>query len=319
MPGSILVTGGAGFVGHHLVKKLLEDRESRVIIIDNLSNAKTIPDHEGTHRVSFYQEDIRSRETITDIIKREKVDTCIHLAAKISVDESIDDPFGTVDVNVNGTLSVLDACAKNNISRFIFASSAAVYGETAAPVREDMELNPLSPYGASKIAGEALVKSYKNSGKIPNAVSLRFFNIYGKGQSPEYAGVISKFAEQLSKGLPPFIYGSGNQSRDFVSVDDVVNAIILTRLKTISGTFNIGTGMGTTINELAKKMLKIFKLNLTPLYSNPRKGDIPYSCSDITRAKRFLNFNPRSMLYDTLKELYIASQTTTPLKTMNKR
>jgi UDP-glucose 4-epimerase len=257
-------------------------------------------------RVTFYKEDIRNKETIADIVKREQIDTCIHLAAKISVTDSIANPFETVDVNVNGTLSLLDACARNDVKSFIFASSAAVYGSASVlPIPEDHVLEPLSPYGASKVSGEALITSYKGSGKIKNALSLRFFNIYGEGQSPQYAGVITKFAERLARGLPPIIFGTGEQTRDFVSVNDVVNAIVQAAPADngISGIFNIGTGKPISINELARKMIEAFKLpDLEPLYDDALEGDIMHSYADITRSKEILGFSPPDTIESSLKE-----------------
>lgn len=301
---NVLVTGGAGFVGHHLLRRLSEDNNFKIAVIDNLSNSNK--NFSVSRLGMFYKDDIRNRETIADIIKRERIDTCIHLAAKISVTDSIVNPFETVDVNVNGTLSLLDACAKNDVKSFIFASSAAVYGNaTILPIPEDHVLEPLSPYGASKVSGEALVTSYKGSGKIKNAISLRFFNIYGEGQSPQYAGVITKFAERLSKGLPPIIFGTGEQTRDFVSINDVVNAIMQAAQADngISGIFNVATGRPISINELARKMIKASNLaDLEPIYADGEEGDIMHSYADITRAKEILGFTPAETIESSLKE-----------------
>jgi UDP-glucose 4-epimerase len=210
-----------------------------------------------------------------------------------------------VDVNVKGTLSILDACANNNVKSFVFASSAAVYGNAKLlPIREDYSLEPLSPYGASKVSGEALVTSYKGSGKIKNAISLRFFNVYGEGQSSQYAGVITKFAERLSKGLPPVIFGSGIQTRDFVSVNDVVNAIMKAAQADdgISGIFNIGTGRPVSINELARKMIEAFNLDLEPTYAEAKKGDIEHSYANITKSREIFGFTPANTIESSLKQ-----------------
>ena len=304
MSDGILVTGGAGFIGHHLVKKLLEYPKGNVAVIDNMSNANPNFKVEEFGDVAFYKADIRDKEAVANIIKREKIDACIHLAAKISVPDSILDPATTVDVNVNGTLSVISACAENDVDRFIFASSAAVYGESRTlPIVENQELNPLSPYGGSKVAGEWLVNSYYDGGKIPYAVSLRFFNVYGRGQSPEYAGVITRFAERLSKGLPPIIYGRGDQTRDFVAVDDVVSAIMSALDADVSGMFNIGTGIRTSINELARRMILLYGLDVSPEHQDGVDGDIRHSYGDISRAKKMLKFFPTRELYQTLQTM----------------
>jgi UDP-glucose 4-epimerase len=288
----ILVTGGAGFIGHHLVAKLLEDPDCRITIIDDLSNQnsrKRINDLPPA--VTFYNEDIRDRQAVADIVKREGAQACVHLAAKISVVDSIRNPAETIDVNVNGTLSVLEACANSGVQTFVLASSAAVYGDAAAvPTPEDCVLDPLSPYGASKICGEALVTSFRNSGKISNAVSLRFFNAYGRGQSPEYAGVITRFAERLSKKQPPVIHGDGQQTRDFIHVSDVVNGVILAANSEASGVFNIGTGKPTSIDHLARKMIRIHGLHLEPVHGAAVKGDILHSCANTKKSEKALHF-----------------------------
>ncbi|MGI0012864.1 MAG: NAD-dependent epimerase/dehydratase family protein [Nitrososphaera sp.] len=302
MSKRILVTGGAGFIGHHLVKALLEYPNLNVAVVDNLSNSNPNFRNEEFRDVAFYREDIRNKEAIVDIIRRENIGTCIHLAAKISVAESLVDPSNTVDVNVNGTLSVIAACAENNVQRFVFASSAAVYGESRTlPIVENQELNPLSPYGVTKVAGEWLVNSYNHAGKIPYAISLRFFNVYGVGQSPEYAGVITRFAERLSQGLPPIIHGRGVQTRDFVTIDDVVSAIIMASEAELSGTFNIGTGIPTSISDLARRMLLLYGLDLAPEHQERMDGDILYSYADISKAKKVLKFFPSNELYETLE------------------
>ncbi|AFU57883.1 NAD-dependent epimerase/dehydratase family, includes UDP-galactose 4-epimerase-like proteins [Candidatus Nitrososphaera gargensis Ga9.2] len=299
---SILVTGGAGFIGHHLVRRLLQ-QDYRVVIIDNLSSAKTenIPRHQNA---VFYKEDVRNMETISDIVKRERIDACIHLAAITSVTESLVFSNEVTDVNVNGTASVLEACTNAGVGSFVFASSAAVYGEAKIlPVPEDKELRPISPYGESKVAGEKLVESYQKSGKIPHAISLRFFNVYGEGQNPRYAGVITKFTERLSKGLPPVIYGDGMQTRDFISINDVVDAIMLAIGSGTFGVFNIGTGKAITINELAKEMMRMFGLDLRPEHQKANHGEILHSCADIKRSSTALGFVARRTLEVELRNI----------------
>jgi UDP-glucose 4-epimerase len=305
---NVLVTGGAGFIGRQVVKRLSE-KGYRVIVIDNLSNKKCICNYNNNillnNKISFYKEDIRNKASISHIIKQESVDTCIHLAAKVSVYDSIRNPNDTIDVNFKGTLKLLEACYSNKVKNFLFASSAAVYGEPKnLPLSEDDTLEPLSPYGLSKVSAERLISTYKKLGKIQNAVSLRLFNVYGKSED-----VINVFAQRLSKGLPPVIYGDGQQIRDFISLNDVVNAITLAAeqsSKISSGVFNIGTGTPTTINELAQKMIKIFDLVLEPIYCEANNGDIKYSYANVTRAKKILKFiaadnfesNLKQMLYD---------------------
>ncbi|MEM3159509.1 MAG: NAD-dependent epimerase/dehydratase family protein [Nitrososphaera sp.] len=281
----MLVTGGAGFVGRHLIKSLSK-KGLGVIVLDIAE-----PDTESVPARRVYKEDIRNIEKVQEIIKQEQIDTCIHLAAKVNVSDSIINPGDTLDVNVKGTKSVLEACSRNGVDNFIFSSSAAVYGNPVSlPIAENHPLNPLSPYGMSKVQGEKLVTGYKVDGKIKKAVSLRFFNIYGEDQNQEYVGVIAKFADRLSKQLPPIIYGNGKQTRDFISVHDALRAIILAAESDISGTFNVGTGRAVSLNELAQRMTKIFGLDLRPVYAESRKGDILHSCADMTRTREYLHF-----------------------------
>jgi UDP-glucose 4-epimerase len=304
----ILTTGGAGFIGFHLLKKLLAKRIGKVIVVDNLSNANPLFNNyitasESETTFSFYNEDIRNREAIFNILKNEKIDICIHLAATNSVLDSITNPEYTLDVNINGTFNVLEACSKAKVKNFIFLSSSAVYGRgTELPLSEDQPLVPLSPYGASKAAGEALVSAYVSSKKIHNGISLRLFNVYGEDQNPLYAGAITRFIERLSKGSAPIIYGNGKQTRDFVHVDDVVNAILLAtefdnnRFELPSYAFNIGTGVPLTITDLANKMISMFGLNLRPLYSEAKSGEMQDCYADTTKSYKYLDFLPKDGL-----------------------
>lgn len=279
-----------------------------ISVVDNLSNSNF--DFQDTN-ISFHKEDIRNKDAILNILKNKNVDTCIHLAAKISVSDSMVNPYDTLEVNVQGTLNMLEACSITNVKNFVFASSAAAYGEPKhLPIAEDHVLDPLSPYGASKMAGEVLVSSYNNSAKIRNAVALRFFNVYGEGQTLEYAGVITKFAERLHKGLKPIIYGDGKQTRDFVSVNDVVTAIVLAAelgdktspASATSKVYNVASGKSININDLASKMIRICGLDLTPIYEEERKGDIKYAEVDTTRSKNVLGFFAKETIESGLKQ-----------------
>jgi UDP-glucose 4-epimerase len=306
---NVVVTGGAGFIGVQLLKKLLSIKLDKIIVIDNLSNKNRrfddILNSDLYNKLSFYKADIRNKQEILDVIKDKQIDTCIHLAAIVSVLDSINNPDYTIDVNIKGTFNVLDVCSRSRVKHFIFSSSCAAYGESGKlPLSENDPLAPLSPYGASKAAGEALVSSYRRMKKIQNAVSLRFFNVYGEDQNPQYAGVITKFVERLSKGLAPTIFGNGEQTRDFIHVSDVVNAIIsassfkhdITDInaarKSWSSptTFNVGTGYPTSINRLADKLIKIFGLNLKPVFTNMVAGEMKHCYANTKRSRKFLNF-----------------------------
>jgi UDP-glucose 4-epimerase len=312
---SILVSGGLGFIGSHLVRKLSKVNDcGKIVVIDNHSNvlpaSRNLIGSNTKPKIKFYKTDIRNKRTVSDIIRHEKIDACIHLAAKTSIKDSVKNPDEVLDVNIKGTFSMLEACSKNNVKSFIFASSAAVYGHAKVlPIPEDHVLEPLSPYGATKVSGESLVNAYENCGKIRNALVLRFFNIYGEGQSKEYAGVITSFADRLSAGLPPVIYGDGNQVRDFISiadVEDILVAAIAQAEQTGSwGTFNVGTGSPVTINELAKKMIRIFGMDddVDPIYRAANKEDILFSLADTTRLKNILKVQAKTNIDEGLMKI----------------
>lgn len=315
----IIITGGNGFIGSHLVKKLLSEIGRSIILISNTQNANDIKLKEKKSQenlqLTFYNVDIRDSKSISEIFRNENADTCIHLAAKVSVADSIRNPSETMEINVQGTLNVLEACYTSEVRNFIFASSAAVYGDVKElPIKEASALNPLSPYGSSKMLAEQHALSYKESKKLQKAIMLRIFNVYGEGQHSEI-DVVSKFAFRLSRGLPPIIYGNGAQTRDFVSLDDVVNAIILS-IETMqkdyhneelihSSVFNIGTGKPTSINEIAQKMISILGLELEPEHveeTEENKG-IMNSYADITKAKKLINFVAKKGIDEGLRDV----------------
>jgi UDP-glucose 4-epimerase len=306
----VLVTGTKGFIGSHLVRALLREKDIRLTLTDKFNRESDFLAYSkgfNNKPVSTYNLDVRNRGKVFDLFKKEKIDTCIHLAGKVDIEDSIKNPAHTMEVNVNGTLNILDACSFNRTKNFVFTSSASVYGNPIKlPISEDHVLNPLSPYGTSKVLGEQYVATYRISGKIQNAISLRIFNAYGKGQHIS-TDVITKFARRLFNGLPPIIYGNGMQKRDFISVIDIVNAIILSTKameekseilnSTQSCVFNIGTGISTSITELCKQMIRVSGLDLEPIYQEAEnKGDIKDSCADITRAKNILQFIPKNKL-----------------------
>ena len=317
----VIITGGNGFIGRHLVKKLLSCRPHSVALISNTSsmNNKFLADRNLLKdvRSTHYNADIRDGKTISDIFRDERPDTCIHLAAKISVPDSIKNPDETMDINVNGTLNVLEACHDSTVNNFVFASSAAVYGDVRElPILESHVLNPLSPYGTSKMLAEQHVLKYMKLKKIQNTISLRIFNVYGAGQVNEN-DVVTKFARRLSKGLPPIIYGNGKHTRDFISVDDVTDSILISirvmedsennhdlNLSSLP-VFNIGTGTATSTKELAHKMISISGLQLKPVYVEGTQdtGVISESYADTTKAKRTLNFVAKKNLETGLREL----------------
>lgn len=286
----IFVTGGAGFIGKHLVKSLVE-KEHVVTIFDNFSNSKN----------DLVLADLGAKIIEGDITERNSLinaainhDVVVHLAAKISVEESIRNPSETFRINVAGTKNVLDTCKNNNIKKIVVASSAAVYGEGLSGISfsEDVEANPISPYGESKKRMEEEIRKFALKNNITYSI-LRFFNIFGIGQTPEYAGVITKFVKKIIEDKPLEIFGDGTQTRDFVAVQDVVNSIYNAIMNGKNKTYNIASGRATTLNELAQFMISLSGKNLGITYVGEKKGDIKYSQADISLAKKEIHYSPR--------------------------
>lgn len=303
----ILVTGGAGFIGCHLVDRLV-DEGFEVWVLDDFSagymkNIIHRMDEKSFHLVNG---DVRDKEVVDKVV--ENVDAVFHLAALVDVDLSIENPVLFNEVNVVGTLNLLKACLDFDVDRFIFASSAAVYGDLdSAKKKENMVPRPVSPYGVSKFAAEQYVQVFNELYDL-ETVCLRYFNVYGPRQNlrSAYSGVITTFIERLLRGASPVIYGDGEQSRDFVYVDDVVTAYMLTlkSSEVVGEVFNIATGTETTINELARKLQRITKTEyLEPVFMKPRTGDIKHCTADISKAEKYLGFHPQVKLEDGLSEL----------------
>ena len=294
------MAGGAGFIGSHLVKALVKAGH-QVRVLDNLSTGSVENLADVLDAIEFVRGDVSDYGAVESAVRG--VDAVVHLAALIDVAESVEKPDLYFDVNVRGTYNV--AKASRNINTFVFASSSAVYGE---PIRvlipEDHPLMPKSPYAASKISGEAFVQAFANQyGFRP--VILRLFNVYGPKQSRAYAGVIIEFIRRVSRGEPPIIFSDGEQTRDFIHVGDVVEAIMLSlRNEGVKGVFNIGSGEGVTINYLARLILKLMgREDLKPIYAPPRPGDIRHSIADVSRARKELGFKQKVGLEVGIKEL----------------
>jgi UDP-glucose 4-epimerase len=277
-------------------------KDYTVTIFDNFSNStKESISHFIQMGVNVIEGDIINSLDIQDASKNH--DIVIHLAAKISVSESIDNPSETFQVNVDGTKNVLASCEKNHVKKLIAASSAAVYGEGNQDVNltEETKMNPISPYGESKVMMEEIIRQWKSSYNF-NYVILRFFNIYGIGQSSEYAGVITKCLEKIKQKKPIEIFGDGLQTRDFVAIEDVINAIYNAMQSSNSGTYNIASGKTITINELVNKMILLSRKKLEIKHIRAKKGEIRFSHADISKAKKEIGFSPKINL-DRIKEL----------------
>ena len=291
----VLVTGGAGFIGSHIVDKLVEI-QFEVSVVDDLSTGRigNLESYVGLGKVRFFEGDIRDGELVKKLVS--DVDAVVHLAAAVSVPFSVENPALTNDVNVNGTLNLLNACANAHVKRFVFISSCAVYGEPCyLPINEEHPTQPLSPYAVSKLAAEAYRDVFGKVYGLPTVI-LRLFNVYGPRQREDdaYSGVITKFVNHLIHGKPLVIYGDGEQTRDFVHVEDVVEAVLLAleNEKAVGETFNVGSGKPTSINELAKLVSEVFGVGAEVIYEKPRAGDLKHSYACIAKAEKALGFEP---------------------------
>ena len=294
----VLVTGGAGFIGSHLAHSLL-DRGDRVRVLDNLSTGSKT--NLAGLEVDFIEGDIRDAAVVKEIIK--DVDFIVHLAAFISVAGSMENPLACYATNLNGSLNVLMQASQAGVRRVVLASSAAVYGESESPVDENHPPNPLSPYAASKLAMEQAAKLFSQSFNL-ETVCLRFFNAYGPRQSPDspYAAAIPKFIQVMSDGEPVTIHGDGRQTRDFVYVGDIVNAMLLAADgDSIDGrVFNIAGGNSVSINKLVETLQRFFPETPDPVFGPPRQGDLLFSEADISLAERALGYRPHIDLQEGL-------------------
>lgn len=297
----IVVTGGAGFIGSHIVEYWL-DQGAEVHVIDNLrsgyiSNVEIFP------KAVFHKVSVTERDEVFKIMKN--VDYVFHLAALVSVPESIEKPEECYDINVKGLLNVLEAAKENKAKKIVYSSSAAVYGDNAqSPQSVDLKPNPKSPYGSTKLDGEYYLNTYNEMFGI-GTVSLRYFNVFGTRQDPasQYAAAIPIFVQKALKNLPITIYGDGEQTRDFIFVKDVVKANVLAATTpNVSGVFNVARGQAITINEIVKIVIEETKSSSKIVYGMERLGDIKHSLASIKETKEKLNFNPDVNLMDGLKK-----------------
>jgi UDP-glucose 4-epimerase len=293
-----LVTGGAGFIGSHLVDRLI-DRGHDVIVLDNFSTGRTKNLSRSPHRQNLQVVRADIRKIPRSIVKRlRRVDAVCHFAAVTSVQQSVKDPVSTTEVNVFGTLNVLEAAKALKAQRVVFASSAAVYGAPDAfPISETSSIRPMSPYGASKAASEHYVASFEaNHGIV--GVSLRFFNVYGPRQRvSQYSGAISIFSNRSLDRQTLRIFGDGSQTRDFIFVSDAVDATVAALEKDPRGrVFNIASGSETTILKLAETIRTITQSQSELKFCPPLVGDIPRSVADTTMAQNDLGYSAKTSL-----------------------
>ncbi len=280
------VTGGAGFIGSYITKILLEKNHD-VLVLDNMHTGKKENLHDS-NKLEFCQVDVRDYSLLENHLQN--IDGIFHEAGLTLVPESFEKPEEYYDVNVNGTENIFKISKKIGV-KVVYASSSSVYGKTEKiPIKEDDPKNPINPYGKTKVEKDNLAEKYSKKGC--SIIGLRYFNVFGKGQTGTYAGVITKFLECLKNKTAPIIYGDGKQVRDFVSVEDVASANLQAMLSnTKNGFFNIGTGIPTTILELAELMIRISNYNIKPIFEDTRKGDVKLSQADISNTQKYLDWH----------------------------
>ena len=298
-----LVTGGAGFIGSHIVDRLLQDGHD-VVVLDDFSTGhrENLADNP---KLQIVEADIGNFDTVNDCMRG--VDWVFHKAAVASVPKTVNDPVGSSAVNYQGTLHVLEAARQNGTKRVVFASSAALYGdEPTLPKVETMLPVTLSPYAVDKLASEYACGMYTRLYGL-ETVSLRYFNVYGPRQDPSspYSGVISIFADKLNQGATPAIFGDGEQTRDFVFVSDVVEANMraVSRDEPVGQVINIATGHKITLNELLKTFCDIKQVAFNADYQDPRQGDIKESYANVDKAASILEWQSTVGLDQGLREL----------------
>lgn len=294
----VLVTGGAGFIGSHIVDQLLEAGHEP-IVVDNLT---TGDERFLNGKVSFYRMDIRD-EQLFHVLQSERPDVVIHQAAQSSVPFSIDQPVEDANINIDGTIRLLEASRKCKVSKFIYASSAAVYGNPRfLPIDENHPVQPLSPYGISKLTPEDYIRVYQDLYGLPFTI-LRYANVYGQRQISKGEGaVIAIFLERILKGEPLRIDGDGEQTRDYIHVSDIAAANVAALTRGENQILNIGTGISTSINELVQILKKVSEKPISVSYGPDREGDIKHSYFNIDRARHHLKVTPRITLEDGLRQ-----------------
>ena len=294
-----VVTGGAGFIGSNIVKLLVKN-DHEVDIIDNLHTGNKNKIKEVIDKVNFFKIDIRDKNSLEEIIK--KSNGVFHEAALTAVPESFEKPQEYHDVNVIGTKNIFEIAKKENI-RVVYASSSSIYGNAKnIPIKENADRKPINPYGQTKLDDEFLAEEFSKNGL--SVIGLRYFNVYGIGQTGSYAGVITKFLENIKNQKSFTINGNGNQIRDFIHVKDIAQAnITAMESKTKNGFFNIGTGIPTSINDLAKLMVELSNHKHEIIHGPQLEGDIEISQADMNFTNKSFNWSHKINLKEGLKDL----------------
>ena len=292
----VLVTGGAGFIGSHLTEALLR-KGHHVRVLDDFSTGRrrNLKFDRAYSSLEIIEGDIRHLSICREAMKG--IDYVFHQAALPSVQRSVEDPLSSNEVNVRGTLNILLASRENRVKRVMYASSSSIYGDTPTlPKKEGMPPAPLSPYALQKYVGEQYCRLFYQLYGL-ETISLRYFNIFGPRQDPNsiYSAVIPRFIDALLKNQPPVVFGDGEQSRDFTYIENVVHANLLAMsAKHLRGeAINIACGKRTSLNQLVNVLKKIIGSKLSPVYEEPRKGDVRHPLADIRRGRQILNYGPK--------------------------
>ena len=295
-----VITGGAGFIGSHIAKHLVEKNHD-VVVVDNLSRGRLENLSKIKEQIEFKKMDILDFDSLKDVISNS--DGIFHQAALTSVPESFLQKEKYHNVNVKGTENIFKL-AKEFEKKVVYASSSSIYGNTTTvPIQENFERNPINPYGVTKLDDEKLAEKYHNLGV--SIIGLRYFNVYGVGQTNDYAGVITKFINQINLNQSPIIFGDGSQTRDFISVEDVAKANLLSMESNTDFSFlNIGTGISTSVKTLAEVMIELSGKTLEISYDDLPLGDVKESLADTSLAKKLINWNYDTFLKNGLKKFF---------------
>jgi UDP-glucuronate 4-epimerase len=304
-----LVTGGAGFIGSHLVDCLLARRPGSVVVVDNFDEfydpqikRANIADHANDQAYLLINADIRDYAAMKQIFAGRHFDAIIHLAAKAGVRPSVSDPRAYTEVNVNGTMNMLELAERNGVGKFIYGSSSSVYGPAATPpFREDAPLAPISPYAATKASGELLAHTYSHLYGM-RIVCLRFFTVYGARQRPDLA--IHKFARMIASRIPIPVYGDGSAERDFTYIDDILQGLMaaIEYDATPFEIINLGESQTVTVNRMIELLEEALGRNAIIERCPPQPGDLPLTHADITKAKNLLGYRPTTPIETGIKK-----------------